>query len=347
MKKKILPSIVLIAALSLAAIAAYYSVFGISKLFSAQATAVIVMAAVLETSKLITAAYLERFWKTIHWIRKVYLVLAMLILMTITSLGIYGFLVAAYQETAYELQSTEKIVQVQSTKQSRYKEQLVSVVDEKNKLNDNISELTKGLSNNVITYVDGEGNKITTTSRATRKALEAQLTQSISRREVLADKEAALNDSITTIDLRILDIESNSEAAAEIGPLKYVAQITSQTTDKVVNWFILLFIVVFDPLAIVLLISANKALGRHESKPNYKVDAQELEEVEEEWDEDHAMDQVMNDMVDGLEEDEYPEPTEALKKAAQDFKDDIGHHPIADRRRGKTIVGSKWWDDKD
>lgn len=347
MKNKILPLLVLAAAISLAAIAAYYSVFGISKLFSAQATAVIIMASVLETSKLITAAYLERFWSTIHWIRKTYLTLAMLVLMSITSLGIYGFLVAAYQETAYELQAVEQVVNVQKTKQSRYQEQLAFVVDEKTKLNNNIGELTKGLANNVITYVDNDGNTITTTSRATRKALENQLLQSTNRRDVLSEKEAILNDSITMIDLRILDIQSSSEAAAEIGPLKYVAQVTNQTTDKVVNWFILLFIVVFDPLAIILLISANKALSRRESKPNYKVDAQELEEVEEEWDEDHAMDQVMNDMVDGLEEDEYPEPNEELKKAAQEYKDDIGHHPIADRRRGKTIVGSKWWDDKD
>ena len=100
MKNKLLPSIVLVAALSLAAIVDYYSIFAIIKLFTAQAEAVLVMAAVLEASKLITAAYLERFWNTIHWIRKTYLVLAMLVLMAITSLGIYGFLVAAYQETA-------------------------------------------------------------------------------------------------------------------------------------------------------------------------------------------------------------------------------------------------------
>tara|TARA_R110000803_G_scaffold48532_5_gene100844 strand:+ start:16618 stop:17691 length:1074 start_codon:yes stop_codon:yes gene_type:complete len=357
MKNKLLPLMVLMAALGLATIAAYYSIFGISKLFSAQAEAVIVMAAVLEVSKLITAAYLERFWKTIHWIRKTYLVLAMLVLMAITSLGIYGFLVAAYQETAYELQTTEKIVQVQKTKQLRYQQQLGSVIEERDKLNTNISELTKGLSNNVITYIDADGNKITTTSRATRQALESQLKNSTIRRDTLAVKEAAFNDSITAIDLRVLDIESNSEAAAEIGPLKYVAQVTNNTTDKVVNWFILLFIVVFDPLAIMLLISANKALGGHESKPNYKVDAEELEEAEEEWDEDHAMDQVMNSMVDDLEEDDIqaiveanenpPEPVEKLKQAAKDYGDGVGFSPIADARRGRTKVGSKLWDPKD
>jgi hypothetical protein len=343
---------VLMAALGLATIAAYYSIFGISKLFSAQAGAVIVMAATLEASKLITAAYLERFWKTIHWIRKAYLVLAMLVLMAITSLGIYGFLVAAYQETAYELQTTEKTVQVQKTKQLRYQQQLGSVIEERDKLNTNIGELTRGLSNNVITYIDSDGNKITTTSSATRRALESQLENSTARRDTLAVKEAILNDSITAIDLRVLVIESNSEAAAEIGPLKYVAQMTNNTTDKVVNWFILLFIVVFDPLAIMLLISANKALGRRRIE-----DYMDPPDPEDEFDEDHAMDQVMNSMVEDLSEDDIqeiveanenpPEPVEKLKQAAKDYRDGIGFSPIADRRRGPTKVGSKWWDDKD
>ena len=91
--KKFFPILVLIAALSLATVAAYYSVFGISKLFSSQAGAVIIMAGILEASKLITASYLEKYWKVINWIRKTYLTLALLILMFITSLGIYGFLV--------------------------------------------------------------------------------------------------------------------------------------------------------------------------------------------------------------------------------------------------------------
>ena len=85
--KRFFPLLILLAALSLAIVAAYYSVFGISKLFSSQASAVILMAGILEASKLITASYLERFWETIHWVRKVYLTVAVLILMGITSLG--------------------------------------------------------------------------------------------------------------------------------------------------------------------------------------------------------------------------------------------------------------------
>ena len=266
--KKFFPILVLIAALSLATVAAYYSVFGISKLFSSQAGAVIIMAGILEASKLITASYLEKYWKVINWIRKTYLTLALLILMFITSLGIYGFLVSAYQETAYKVQEVEKKVMVQETKKKRYQEQLVGITTEKESLNKNITELTTGLANNKIQRKDRDGNIINTTSGSTRRALEKQLDNSISRRDTLSKKEQTLSDSISSIDLKILDLETNSDVAAEIGPLKYVAKITGKNTDIVVNWFILLFIFVFDPLAVMLLVSANKALRTEQPKEN-------------------------------------------------------------------------------
>ena len=266
--KKFFPLLVLTSALALATVAAYYSVFGISKLFSSQAQAVILMAGILEASKLITASYLERYWNIINWFRKVYLVLALLILMFITSLGIYGFLVSAYQETAYKVQEVEKKVKVENTKLKRYQEQLVNITTEKTSLNKNITELTTGLSNNKIQYTNSEGVLITTTSSSTRRALEKQLDNSMTRRDTLSKKEQIITDSISSIDLKILSLETNSDVAAEIGPLKYVAKITGKDTDRVVNWFILLFIFVFDPLAVILLISANRALYDLKPKKN-------------------------------------------------------------------------------
>ena len=128
--KRFFPILILIAALSLATVAAYYSVFGISKLFSSQASAVILMAAILEASKLITASYLERFWETIHWLRKTYLITALIALMAITSLGIYGFLVSAYQETAYKMQAVDKQVEVKAKKRDRYQQQVKDISKE-------------------------------------------------------------------------------------------------------------------------------------------------------------------------------------------------------------------------
>jgi len=312
MRRYFLPILVLVAALSLAATAAYYSVFGISKLFSAQVTAVVIMAGILETSKLITAAYLERFWKKIHWIRKAYLLVAMAILMGITSLGIYGFLISAYQETAYAMASVDKQVELQQKKRERYETQAAELALQQQDINKQVIELSESLGNNVVQFTNASGQVITTQSSATRKIIKQQLDAQTARRDTVAVKQDIINDSITAIDLRILDLETNSDVAAEIGPLKYVAKITGKDTDQVVNWFVLLFIIVFDPLAIILLISANKALGdggTEESKAK-RVKAP------------------------------TPSPEPDALPTEQPQVD--GHSPIADNRRNKA-VGSKWW----
>jgi len=271
MRQKLFPYIVLLAALSLATSAAYYSVFGISKLFSAQALAVAIMAGTLEASKLIAATYLHRYWKKINILLKVYLTSAVCILMFITSLGIYGFLVSAYQTTSNELTIIEKQVSIIELKKERFNEQLIGYSSEKTQLAESITELTKGLSNNKIQYRDKETNQIiTTTSSSTRKALTAQLNDMKDQRNNVSKKIESLSDSITKLDLQVLDIESNSEASAEVGPLKYVSELLEKPMNQVVNWFILIFIFVFDPFAVILLISANKAFDivRGKTKEN-------------------------------------------------------------------------------
>jgi len=256
--KHVFSYVVLSASLALAGTAAYYSVFGLSKLFSAQATAVIVMASILEVSKLITASYLHQQWKSISALLKSYLVTAVFILMCITSLGIYGFLVSAYQETAYKLKNQESELSVLQLKKERYQNATNDVRLEKESLNKNITELTSGLSNNVIQYTNADGEVITTTSSATRRVLEKQLNQTTSRRDTLYSREIAYSDSVSNLDQRMLKIQTESEVSAEVGPIKYVAQRVNQPVDSVVNWFILLFIFVFDPLAVMLLIAANR-----------------------------------------------------------------------------------------
>ena len=266
---RIFPYIVLTASLSLAGTAAYYSVFGLSKLFSSQATAVIIMASILESSKLITASFLHRQWKSISKLLKGYLISAVFVLMCITSLGIYGFLVSAYQETAYKLKTQDAKISVLELKKDRYQTQVLDIRVEKESLNKNITELTTGLSNNVIQYTNAEGVVITTTSSATRRTLEKQLQQTTDRRDTLYSKEIAYSDSVSNLDLQMLKLQTESKVSAEVGPIKYVAQRVNQPVDTVVNWFILLFIFVFDPLAIMLLVSANSALangGKMESK---------------------------------------------------------------------------------
>lgn len=332
--KKFFPILIFVAALSLATVAAYYSVFGISKLFSSQATAVIIMAGILEASKLITASYLERFWKTIHWLRKTYLIAALVALMGITSLGIYGFLVSAYQETAYKMQAVDKQVEVQIKKRDRYKQQVVDISKEQQDINAQIIELSESLGNNVIQYTNSEGQLVTTQSSATRRIIQQQLDAQTARRDSITVKQDALNDSITKLDLNILDLETNSDVAAEIGPLKYVAKITETDTDQVVNWFILVFIFVFDPLAVMLLISANKLLADRSKTNIYgekKTEVLKEEKVEVKLEESKAK------RVKAPTPPSTPSPSLAKKQQLQSEIDKIQKSGASSKRAGIAI----------
>ena len=289
--KRVFPYLVLIAALALASSAAYYSVYGISKLFSAQAIAVAIMAGTLEASKLIAATYLHRYWKKINFLFKFYLTSAVLILMFITSIGIYGFLTASYQTTANELFVMDKEIAVIEMKKSRYQEQLNGYIEEKNQLANSITELTKGLSNNKVQWKDKEtGEILTSTSSSTRRVLKSQLDDFKIQRNNVSKKIESLTDSVTKLDIQVLDIQSNSTITNEIGPLKYVSELLHRPMNQIVNWFILIFIFVFDPLAVVLLIAANKAFDITSSKINMKKkeDDEKYEFQDIEWDEEET-----------------------------------------------------------
>ena len=218
------------------------------------------MAGTLEAAKLITATYLHRFWKHINLLLKTYLTTAVIILMFITSLGIYGFLTAAYQTTANELLIMDKEINIINLKKERYQEQLNGYIQEKNQISNSISELAKGLSNNKVQWRDKEtGQILTSTSSSTRKVLTSELNDMKQQRNNVSLKIEALTDSVTSLDINVLDIESNSTVTNEIGPLKYVSELLERPMNQVVNWFILIFIFVFDPLAVILLIASNKA----------------------------------------------------------------------------------------
>ena len=333
--KKVFPYIVLLAALCLASSAAYYSVFGLSKLFSAQSFAVIVMAGTLEVSKLIAAVYLHRYWKKLNFLIKTYLTTAVITLMFITSVGIYGFLVSAYQTTADQLTIIDKQIKVIDLKKERFQEQLTGYSTEKTQLAESITELSKGLSNNVVQYKDREtGQILTTTSSSTRRVLNKQLDEFKDQRNNVSIKIESMADSITKLDLQVLDIESTSEAAVEVGPLKYVSKLLDKPMDIVVNWFILIFIFVFDPFAIILLISANKAfMISREDNNNIKCtapDGYELnkeypleefitdEEEEKDWDEEEY--EFKEVEFDELDNEESEKTTLGDLKALEDLK---------------------------
>jgi hypothetical protein len=270
MKQKFLSWFLLFCAVGLSTTAAYYSVLGLSVLFASVAIPVMVMGSFLEVSKIAIATYLHNQWKKTYTGLKIYLTTALVILSFITSLGIYGLLTTGFQENIAKMNISDKQVANVEVKKKRFEEIKTELTTEKSTLDKDISQLRNALSTNTTTQsVDRKTGQVTTKANTgNRKAFELQLKEAQIRRDTISSKIDALNDSITNLDVQVLNMESEAELGNELGAVKYVSEITGWDVKSVANIFILLIIFVFDPLAIVLVIATNQAFERLKPKVN-------------------------------------------------------------------------------
>ena len=261
MKDKFLPWFLLFCALGLSGTAAYYSVVGLSIVFVGVALPVIIMGSFLEISKIAIATYLHDKWKETYGVLKIYLTIALVTLSIITSLGIYGLLSTGFQGNIAKLEINEKQVKNVEIKKKRFEEIKVELTKEKTTLDGDITKLRDGLSNNTTTQtVDRKtGQLITKENNNNRKSFEGQLKEAQTRRDTIAKKIDAFNDSITKLDVDILNMESKEIGTGELGAIKYLSEVLGWDIKRTANLFILILIFVFDPLAITLVIATNQA----------------------------------------------------------------------------------------
>jgi hypothetical protein len=289
-RKGTFPFIIALSALSVSASAAFYSVSGLSKLFAGAAFEVIIMAGSLEVAKLVIASLLYQYWDTINKILRVYLSIATLILVLITSMGIYGFLSAAYQDTYRQLTIKENQVSFLDQKKQFYEKDVTRYDTELERISNNISTL----SNAKATSIQVRDTTSSTGLRSTVSTAELRLSQKRieveeeNRKAVQVKREVAA-DSLQKYQLEILDLENNAEVAGELGPLQYLSGLTGISMDKIINYLLLVIIFVFDPLAISLVVAANFAFAnafpkREEETPIPDVfeDEEWEDEIEEE-----------------------------------------------------------------
>ena len=270
MKQKLLSWFLLFCAVGLSLTAAYYSVMGLSILFASVAIPVIIMGSFLELSKIAITTYLHDQWKKTYTMLKVYLTTALVILSFITSLGIYGLLTTGFQENISKLEIGGKEVANVQLKRDRFNEIKKEYTLEKNTLDKDISQLRNALSTNITTQtVDKKtGQVISKANTGNRKAFESQLTLALENKTKISTKIEALNDSLTNLDIQVLNMESKSQLGNELGAIKYVSELTGMPIKKTANIFILLIIFVFDPLAIVLIIATNQSFKNLQPKLN-------------------------------------------------------------------------------
>ena len=218
-----------IAALLIAGSAGFFSVFGLSKLFAGAALSVIIMAGSLEFGKLVTAAFLYRYWDKVNLFQKTYLMTAVITLVLITSAGIFGYLSNAYQgaTVTFEKQSNQLIA---------YEDRLDQLQEDKSFLKEELEVQVNDLPDNYIT--------------AKRKL-----------REEYNPRIQKVNDEILRVKGEIGDLKVGLvETGVDVGPAIYLARTFDTDVDSVVKFFIFILIFVFDPLAVMLVVAFNQAL---------------------------------------------------------------------------------------
>ena len=238
----------LLSAIFISAVAAYYSIVGLVAIFSAAAIPIIIMGTALEFSKLVAASWVYRNWDIAPRIVRYYLVGAVVLLMFITSMGIFGFLSKAHMDQT--LGANTNVIVIKNLQREIESE-------EKNIRNNqtNLDTLDRLVSN----ADSKDANTIRVRQKKEREAINNSIRESNT-------KIKALNTELTPI------LKENATFTAEVGPIKYIADLvygeeSNKYLDNAIRWVIIIIVMVFDPLAVILLIAANIGLNKKPEKP--------------------------------------------------------------------------------
>ena len=255
MKNTILAVIVFLTGISLSTVAAFYSIIGLTTIFAGAFWPIIIMGTVLEISKLVSVSWLHHNWKETPKSVKCYMIVAILILMLITSMGIFGFLSKAHIEQQLKLNTgvSTEIEKVDNL--IRIKEDAIKDFDKQ------------------ISVIDNSINGMIEKGR-NKDSLAASDKQKKTREELVKKKNKEIEDLNELKTKKIAFGSEYKKLEAEIGPLKYVAEFfygesSNKTVDNAVTYMILLIIFVFDPLAIFLLIAFNQNIQKDEYYMEY------------------------------------------------------------------------------
>jgi len=220
-----------IAAVLVSSLGAYFSIIGIGALFSGALIAVCLMAGSLEFAKFVLAAYLHQTWKNLNFVFKIYMTFAVITLSAITSIGVFGFLSDAYQ-------SASTVLEGETIKLENVKKQQEMITAEIERLNYSVEEIPEERMSKRL---------------AARQAIEPRI---LELNKKYADNEKIVTDS----QLQILEVKK------KVGPLIYISRNFNVPIDKVVQYLILIFVSVFDPLAICLVIASTYSIESRKNK---------------------------------------------------------------------------------
>ena len=228
----------------LASCGAFFSVQGLATLYSGHFISVCIMAGSLEVGKLVAATYLHRFWNRTNFLLKIYLVIATLLLMGITSLGIFGFLTSAYQE------SHVKVEMIDFKKQTFIDNKIV-IAEEINANKKRIDVL------NEIRIAQEQRVKEAGNYKLPREQAYQAIEKANLELTQIQEKNNTYLLEITDIENNLLDLKHEESKSTDIGTLKFVANLFNLDIQTIVKWFTIMIVLVFDPLAVSLILAYN------------------------------------------------------------------------------------------
>jgi preprotein translocase subunit SecG len=247
--------IVGLSALLVAGCSAYFSVQGLATLYAGSFISVCIMAGSLEIGKLVSASYLHRYWDKISFLLKTYLILAVITLMAITSLGIFGFLMSAYQQSHSKIEMVEmKRETLESKKQS-----FVTDISFLEKRVNTLNEVRLKQEQRVLE----SGNYKTPRDQAYASIEKSN--QEISEINLKLEEN---QKNISLIDQDLINLKIEESKSTDIGTLKFVSQLFNKNVETIVKWFTIIIVFVFDPLAVCLVIAYNSTLQKKENNKN-------------------------------------------------------------------------------
>lgn len=237
-------------ALLVAGCAAFFSVQGLATLYAARFIAVCIMAGGLEIGKLVAASFLHRYWKTCGILLKVYLTIAVVILMGITSLGIFGFLTGAYQQSHVKVELTDVKQEALNSK----KEFLKVEIDQLNARINTLNEARKS-----------QEKRLPDLSTRAAKPIYEDIKRSSEEITAARKRVDELTSELFKTSTESIQQKVEGSKEVDIGTLKYVAKIFGVDMDTIVKWFTLAIVLVFDPLAVALVLAYNSLIEKKES----------------------------------------------------------------------------------
>ena len=260
--------LVFFSAIGIALVAAYFSVTGIATLFAGKFFAIVAMASALEFAKLVAASFLYRYWKTIAFTLKTYLMVGVAVLMVITSIGIYGYLSAAYAEVAAVPQTILNQISFADMRQASLNETVARLESSNLIISTRQAQAQTSLDNVLSGQTDLSQRSAFANLRQEiadldieRQANNGRIESSITERDSLENEKVTLNEELNT----------NSE----IGTFIYIARILGLPLDTVVKWFVLIIVFVFDPMAISLILAYNSMVMKEEHEDDEDLDDEE------------------------------------------------------------------------